>query len=91
MKILNIKGCSFPFAGIILGPPGSSKTLGIELFRSYPQVYYSDNFSAKAFVSHSTAVSKEALPQIDLLPRIKNKCLLAPDFHPSFLKRMMML
>ncbi|HEY6536459.1 MAG TPA: hypothetical protein VIY08_11785, partial [Candidatus Nitrosocosmicus sp.] len=44
LRILNIKGCSLPFAGIILGPPSSSKTLGIELFRNYNNVYYSDNF-----------------------------------------------
>ena len=31
--ILNIKDCTLPFAGIILGPPSSSKTVGIEMFR----------------------------------------------------------
>ena len=56
----------------------SCKTLGIELFRNYRKVYYTDSFSSKAFVSHSTGVAKEELSEIDLLPKIKNKCLLAP-------------
>ncbi len=87
LRILNIKGCSLPFAGIILGPPSSSKTLGIELFRNYNNVYYSDNFSAKAFVTHSTGAPKEALAEIDLLPKIKNKCLLASELSPIFSKK----
>jgi hypothetical protein len=87
LRILNIKGCSLPFAGIVLGAPSSCKTLGIELFRDYSNVYYTDNFSSKAFVSHSTGVSKEELPQIDLLPKIKNKCLLAPELSPIFSKK----
>ena len=31
--ILNIRDCTLPFAGIILGPPSSLKTVVIELFR----------------------------------------------------------
>ncbi len=87
LKILNIEGCTLPFAGIILGPPSSSKTLGIELFRNYKNVYYSDSFTPKAFVSHSTSVSKEALPEIDMLPKIKDKCFLAPELAPIFSKK----
>jgi hypothetical protein len=87
LKILNIKRCTLPFAGIILGPPSSSKTLGIELFRNYKNVYYSDSFTPKAFVSHSTSVSKEALAEIDMLPKIKDKCFLAPELAPIFSKK----
>jgi hypothetical protein len=50
-SILNIKDCTLPFAGILLGSPSSLKTVGIELFRKWPQTYYTDNFSAKSFVS----------------------------------------
>ncbi len=82
--ILNIKDCTLPFAGIILGPPSSLKTAVIELFRKWPQTYYTDNFSAKAFVSHSSAVSKEELEKIDMLPRIKNKFFLTPELAPTF-------
>jgi hypothetical protein len=87
LRILNIKGCTLPFGGIILGPPSSSKTLGIELFRDHKNVYYTDSFSAKAFVTHNTSVKKEELNDIDLLPKIKNKCLLAPELSPLFSKK----
>lgn len=83
-SILNIKDCSLPFAGIILGPPSSLKTTVIELFRGWPQTYYTDNFSPKSFVSHSTAVSREQLAEIDMLPKIKNKLFLTPELAPTF-------
>lgn len=83
-KILNIKDCTLPFAGIILGPPSSLKTQVIELLRNWPHTFYTDNFSAKSFVSHTTAVKKEQLAQIDLLPKIKNKCFLTPELAPTF-------
>ena len=82
--ILNIKDCTLPFAGILLGPPSSLKTVGIELFRKWPQTYYTDNFSAKSFVSHSTAVTREELAEIDMLPKIKNKLFLTPELAPTF-------
>ena len=53
-KILNIKNCTLPFAGIVLGKPSSFKTVSIELFRKSINVFYTDSFSAKAFVSHNT-------------------------------------
>ena len=65
-KILNIADCTLPFAGIVLGSPSSLKTVGIQLFRKWPNVFYTDSFSAKSMVSHSTAVKKEDLR---LLPR----------------------
>jgi hypothetical protein len=58
--------------------------VGIELFRKWPQTYYTDNFSAKSFVSHSTAVTKEELEQIDMLPKIRNKLFLTPELAPTF-------
>src|SRR5262249_26672569 len=57
-KILNIADCTLPFAGIVLGPPSSLKTVGIDLFRHWINVYYTDSFSAKSFVSHSTAIRR---------------------------------
>lgn len=87
LRILNLKGCSLPFAAIILGMPSSLKTLGIELLRDCKNVYYTNNFSAKAFVSHTTSVPKDQLPQIDMLPRIKNKCMLASELSSVFAKK----
>ena len=86
-SILNIKHCSLPFAGIILGPPSSFKTAVIELLRSYLNTFYTDSFSPKSFVSHNTAVSKEELEKIDLLPKIKDKIFLSPELSPVFAKR----
>jgi len=83
-SILNIKDCTLPFAGIILGPPSSLKTTAIELFRGWPQTYYTDNFTPKSFVSHSTAVTREQLAEIDMLPKIKNKFFLTPELAPTF-------
>ena len=83
-KILNLKDCSLPFAGILLGPPGVLKTLGLGLFRKWKNVFYTDKFSARAFVSHSTAVKREHLAEIDLLPKIRNKFFLTPELSPTF-------
>ena len=86
-KILNIADCTLPFAGIVLGSPSSLKTVGIELFRKWHDVFYTDSFSAKAMVSHSTAVKKEELAKIDMLPKIKNNLLLTPELSPTFAKK----
>ena len=50
-SILNIEGCNLPFAGILLGPASSLKTVSIELFRGRDNTFYTDNFSGKAFVN----------------------------------------
>jgi len=86
-SILNIKGCALPFAGIILGPPSSSKTVGIEMLRDAPNTFYTDSFSAKSFVSHNTSVPKKELANIDLLPKIKDKVFLSPELSPTFSKK----
>jgi hypothetical protein len=86
-KILNIKDCTLPFAGILLGRPSSLKTIGIELFRKWSKAFYTDNFSAKSFVSHSTSVKREELHQIDLMPKIKDKVFLTPELSPTFAKK----
>jgi hypothetical protein len=86
-KILNIADCTLPFAGIVLGRPSSLKTVGIELFRRWHHVFYTDSFSAKSMVSHSTAVKKEELAKIDMLPKIKNNYLLTPELSPTFAKK----
>src|SRR5581483_6535432 len=46
--------------------------------------FYTDNFSPKSFVSHSSSVSRDTLEQIDLLPKIKNKIFLTPELSPVF-------
>ena len=85
--ILNIQDCTLPLIMILLGAASSLKTVPIEMFRRQPNTYYTDSFSAKAFVSHSTAVKKQDLPDIDMLPKIKDKLFLAPELSPLFTKK----
>jgi hypothetical protein len=85
--ILNISNCTLPLIMILLGAASSLKTVPIEMFRRQPNTYYTDNFSAKAFVSHSTAVKKEDLAKIDMLPKIQYKLFLAPELSPIFTKK----
>ena len=84
LKILNISQCTLPFAGIILSRAGGNKTLSSNMIIPWPYVYYIRNFTAKAFVSHNTAVKKESLPEIDMLPRIRFKMFLTPELTPTF-------
>ena len=86
-NILNIKGCSLPFAGILLGPPSSLKTLIIECFRGYQNTFYTDNFSPKAFVSHISGKKEKQLRKGDMLPRVKNKFFMTPELAPVFSAR----
>jgi hypothetical protein len=86
-SILNIKDCNLPFAGILLGPASSLKTVSIELFRGRDNTFYTDNFSAKAFVSHNSAISKDKLKEVDMLPKIENKFFLTPELAPTFAQR----
>jgi hypothetical protein len=85
LRILSIEGCTLPFIGIILGRPSSYKTVIISLPKKWPNTFYTDNFTARSFVSHSTAVnSKEELEEIDMLPKIKDKMFLTPELSPMF-------
>jgi hypothetical protein len=83
-RILNIGGCDLPFIGIILGRPSSYKTVVIELLKKWPNTYFTDNFTARSFVSHGTSVDLEELEEIDMLPRIRNKVFLTPELSPMF-------
>ena len=86
-KILNIKDCSLPFAGILLGAPSSLKSRVVELFRFSKNSYYTDNFSAKSFVSHYAGIKEEQLKKIDMLPMIKDKFFLCSELSAMFTKK----
>jgi predicted transcriptional regulator len=84
-KILDLDKCNLPFIGIILGRPSSYKTVIISLLKDWHNTYYTDNFTPKSFVTHTTAVdNEEELSKIDMLPRIKNKLFLTPELAPLF-------
>jgi hypothetical protein len=85
LRILDIEGCTLPFIGVILGRPSSYKTVIISLLKRWYKAFYTDNFTARSFVSHSTAVNtKEELKEIDMLPKIQNKHFLTPELSPMF-------
>ncbi|WP_148686285.1 hypothetical protein [Candidatus Nitrosocosmicus hydrocola] len=83
-NVIHIKGNTLPFIGIILGAPSSSKTLALEMLRKLTVTFYTDNFTAKSFVSHNTSVSQEQLAKIDMLPKIKDKLFITPELAPLF-------
>jgi hypothetical protein len=82
--IINIAKITLPFAGIVLGAPSTLKTASLIMLNKWPQTFYTDHFTSKSLVSHSTAVTKEELLEIDLLPRWKNKLVLLPELAPIF-------
>jgi hypothetical protein len=82
--IINIAKITLPFAGIILGAPSTLKTASLIMLNKWPQTFYTDHFTSKSLVSHSTAVTKEELAEIDMLPRWKNKLVLLPELGPIF-------
>jgi hypothetical protein len=82
--ILNIEDINLPFMGIVFAVPSSLKTAFFEFLRKLPYSYFSDKFTAKSFVSHSAAISKDKLATVDLLPRIKDKIILTPELSPLF-------
>jgi hypothetical protein len=85
LRILNINKCTLPFIGLLLGRPGAGKTIGLRLLRKWYCTFSSDNFTPKAFQSHSTAVSsKEELEEIDMLPKLKDRLFLTPELAPTF-------
>jgi hypothetical protein len=85
--ILNIKGCTLPFAGILLGPPSSLKSQVVELFRKWRTTYFTDNFTPRTFISHYAGLKEEQLKKIDMLPKIKDKMFLCSELSPMFMKK----
>ena len=85
LRILNIHECNLPFIGIILGRPSSYKTIVISLLKRWYCTFYTDSFSPKAWVTHTTAVdSEEELTKIDMLPKVKDRHFLTPELAPIF-------
>jgi predicted transcriptional regulator len=85
LRILNIDDCTLPMIGILLGRPGSGKTVAITLLSKWPYGYYTDSFSPKAWVSHTTSVnSQEELESVDMLPKMKDKQFLTPELATLF-------
>ena len=83
-KILNIEDITLPLMGIVFAVPSSLKTAFFKFLRNLWYSYYTDKFTARAFVSHSANVSKDKLVEIDMLPQIKDNILLTPELSTLF-------
>jgi hypothetical protein len=59
-------------------------TVIISLMKIWLNAFYTDNFTARSFVSHSTELNAEELVEVDMLPKIKNKLFLTPELSPMF-------
>lgn len=80
----DLSGCP---ALVLVGQPSTSKSTGLEFIRG-DFTYISDNFTPRAFVSHSASVDRKKLKsEVDLLPRLKGKVLIVSDLAPIFGKR----
>src|SRR3989344_6689571 len=76
-----------PFALVLVDVPSSGKTITINFFDGIEGISYAtDKFTPASFISNATNVKKEALPEIDLLPRIRYKILLIRDLATLFSK-----
>lgn len=84
---LMIKNNSNPTSIILEGVPSSGKGTVLDFLRDLKMVYWSDHFTPKSFVSHYANKDKEALNKVDFLQRVKQKCLIVPDFGVLFGKR----
>lgn len=84
-RILNIHGCTLPFIGVVLARPSTYKTVTLSLIEPWYCTHYTDSFSPKSWITHSTAKdSEEELMKIDMLPKIKNRHFLTPELAPIF-------
>lgn len=88
ITINKLKKWTDPVNVNLVGPPSSQKTTALSFFYNIDElIYKSDNFTPKSFVSHATTIKKEELEEVDLLPKIKDKCFVAPELAPLFGKR----
>ena len=81
LSLKNLNGC--PSLNLV-GNPAGEKTTVLSFFYGQDKIYISDDFTPRAFVSHSANVGKEELEDIDLLPRIKDSILITPELAPLF-------
>lgn len=85
MRILNIHGCDLPFIGLLLARPSSYKTIVLNFLRKWHCTFYTDQFSPKAWITHTTAVdTEEELRKIDMIAKVKDKHFLTPELAPLF-------
>lgn len=74
-----------PSALIFEGPSAGGKTTVIDFVDGTPYLgYRTDKFTPRAFVSHAANVPGTLLADVDLLPRIRHRCMLTGELSPLF-------
>ena len=80
-----------PTSLIYVGPSGSAKTLVCTLLTPDGKhqelkewIIRVDKFTPASFVTHASNVKKEKLKDIDLLPKIEDRCLITKELAPLF-------
>lgn len=85
---LLLKNNANPTALVLVGQASTGKTTVLFFFKNLNDItYHSDYFTPKAFLSHYAKKSAKERAKIDMLPRIKEKCLIVPDLGIIFGKR----
>ena len=79
---LFINGITQPISLFLLGDPSTKKRTLLEIMRGLDRVLWSDIFSPASFVSGARDIEGG-----DLLPRLRNKCLVTPELGVLFKDR----
>ncbi len=79
---LFINGITQPISLFLLGDPSTKKSSLLEIMRGLDKVLFSDIFSPAAFVSGARDIEGG-----DLLPRLRNRCLVTPELGVLFKDR----
>lgn len=84
--IMHIEDIDLPLIVIIVGNPGTWKTLAIEMLRSWPGTYYKDKINPKSWISHAAKDNAAELEGIDLVRLIKDNLFLIPELAPIMMQ-----
>ena len=79
---LFINGITQPISLFLLGDPSTKKSTLLEIMRGLDRVLWSDIFSPASFVSGARDIEGG-----DLLPRLRNRCLVTPELGVLFKDR----
>jgi hypothetical protein len=92
VSALSMDERSNPLVVIFEGGSGRGKSFVINLLEpdrdaTQKRLFRLDSFTPKSFVSHAANRSKDALNEIDLLPKLKDKTLVVKELAPVFRNR----